>query len=367
MAFIAYSRPSSLRNWTWVVVALFLGLLVLVMINLRAQNQVSNRKTVRVPDSLKKLYKQVHIEEQGNAGAITRGRVFAGDWGGDAIEKLRNWRSTLFTRMARAYRLAEMVGTEDGKIEKRVEPPGWNRFDVANSCVDCPLGALQRVGGDADGGKMVCLQGLLDQPGCIVYSLGSNGDFSFEKGVLQATPCTVHTLDCTYNGSSLDSSTRHFYHKVCLGAETATYVEGGEQRVYWDYPTLLLRLGHTQQRVSLLKIDIEGFEYDLLSAWHEKHGCSLPLQVAMEVHYKNLYVQGGKFPEPGDFGHLFWGRHQLSMGEVALWFSHLANLGYAVVSREDNPVFDCCAEFALLRVEQPAGCPLVSLPPRSAR
>ena len=43
-----------------------------------------------------------------------------------------------------------------------------------------------------------------------------------------------------------------------------------------------------------------------------------------------------------------------------MFFGHLAGAGYAVVSREDNiPAgMHCCAEFTLLRVEQPVGCPL---------
>lgn len=43
-----------------------------------------------------------------------------------------------------------------------------------------------------------------------------------------------------------------------------------------------------------------------------------------------------------------------------MFFEYLAELGYAVVSREDNPLSlpgtGCCSEFTLVRVEQPAGC-----------
>ena len=43
-----------------------------------------------------------------------------------------------------------------------------------------------------------------------------------------------------------------------------------------------------------------------------------------------------------------------------MFFGHLAGAGYAVVSREDNLPWgaECCAEFTLLRVEQPARCAL---------
>ncbi len=39
--------------------------------------------------------------------------------------------------------------------------------------------------------------------------------------------------------------------------------------------------------------------------------------------------------------------------QMTLLFSHLANLGYAVVARDDNPHANlgCCSEFTFLRVE----------------
>lgn len=50
----------------------------------------------------------------------------------------------------------------------------------------------------------------------------------------------------------------------------------------------------------------------------------------------------------------------LAQAELAVFFQYLAELGYAVVSREDNPLSlpgtGCCSEFTLIRVEQPAGC-----------
>ena len=76
--------------------------------------------------------------------------------------------------------------------------------------------------------------------------------------------------------------------------------------------------------------------------------------IAMEVHFTNLY---NGLRNPTDFSHLFWPMHDVSLGELAVFFSHFANLGYALISREDNPAgLHCCAEFTLLRVEQPAEC-----------
>lgn len=67
----------------------------------------------------------------------------------------------------------------------RVEPQGWKRFDIANPIMDCPYGDIKRVGGDGDGGKFLCMEGILNEPGCIIYSLGSNGQYEFEEAMLK--------------------------------------------------------------------------------------------------------------------------------------------------------------------------------------
>jgi hypothetical protein len=54
----------------------------------------------------------------------------------------------------------------------------------------------------------------------------------------------------------------------------------------------------------------------------------------------------------------FWSLHELSSAEIAVFFAHFADLGYGVVSRDDNIEWGlhCCAEFTLVKVEKPAGC-----------
>jgi hypothetical protein len=56
-----------------------------------------------------------------------------------------------------------------------------------------------RFGNEFDGGKILCGLGkeILENPNCIVYSIGSNNDFSFEEAVLKNTKCSVWTFDCT--------------------------------------------------------------------------------------------------------------------------------------------------------------------------
>ena len=83
----------------------------------------------------------------------------------------------------------------------------------------------------------------------MIYSLGSNGDYSFEQSMLEMTQCEIHTFDCTYDGVSQRQG-RHFYHKTCLGPPSR-----GPN--FKHYGTILLELGHTT--VDFLKMDIGGY------------------------------------------------------------------------------------------------------------
>lgn len=68
----------------------------------------------------------------------------------------------------------------------RVEPAGFSRYDLFNPVVRCPGGPLQRMGSAADGGKLLCgLDGLRARKACVVFSIGSNGQYDFEQAFLK--------------------------------------------------------------------------------------------------------------------------------------------------------------------------------------
>ncbi len=72
----------------------------------------------------------------------------------------------------------------------------------------------------------------------------------------------------------------------------------------------------------------------------KEHWHGLPEQIALEVHFS---LPGQGFPDSA----------AKNGPQMSLLFSHLANLGYAVVARDDNPHMNlgCCAEFTFLKVE----------------
>ena len=107
--------------------------------------------------------------------------------------------------------------------------------------------------------------------------------------------------------------------------------------------------------VTLLKCDIEGFEYDVVASSLSPAAKLLPQQISLELHYAGLFFGTPAFKAADDFStsQLFWPLHELSVSDLSLFMSHLAGLGYAIVSREDNPLCPSCTELTLLRVSQP--------------
>lgn len=68
-------------------------------------------------------------------------------------------------------------------------PQDHKRYDPFSPFNECPPGQpLRRYGNAADGGKQLCDVGRLHQP-CLIVSLGSAGDYSFERDMLNATKC----------------------------------------------------------------------------------------------------------------------------------------------------------------------------------
>lgn len=103
------------------------------------------------------------------------------------------------------------------------------------------------------------------------------------------------------------------------------------------------------RRLDLLKIDIEGAEYDVLGSWSQT-SLSLPHQLSMEVHYNDIYSGTPAFKNRDDVSNLVWPLHVMKLSDLALFMSHLAGAGYGIVSREDNVRSPHCSEFTLVRV-----------------
>ena len=137
----------------------------------------------------------------------------------------------------------------------------------------------RRIGRWGDGGKWVCDPHRIIQnnKSCLVYSIGSDNDFSFEHGILTdvSSECEIHTFDPTIGKIPVDvpSENIHF-HPWGLAQE-----DGGD---YKTLPSIIKELGHTGHTIDILKIDCEGCEWKTFEQWFDGH--TIIRQIQVEVH-----------------------------------------------------------------------------------
>lgn len=190
-------------------------------------------------------------------------------------------------------------------------------FDIFKPTFVCPGKVLRLPEGSVDGGKWMCDMSNVIKP-CVIYSIGSNGDYSYERKMLRFG-CDIHTFDCTGDFSA-GAPKGVTYHKWCVGGTD------DESKSYYTIPTMMNKLGH--HRVDYLKMDVEGWEYPALPVLAKMERERLPIQLGFEVHRWISPDASALLRETVDFMQM------------------LANLGYRLICREDNIVarLPCCSE-----------------------
>ncbi|KAI0270467.1 methyltransferase domain-containing protein [Gloeopeniophorella convolvens] len=235
--------------------------------------------------------------------------------------------------------------------------PPYTIWDFFPPAFPCPH-ELERVGALGDGGKWVCgLSRLQEKPDCVVYSVGPPADATFEAEVLARTRhCQLYVFDHTASAlpralaspAALPSVLGEFYTPWAPGdgadgerdywdargtSQRAHFkpvrVAGFDAHAAGDVPktyTLqsLMRANGAAHHIDMLKIDLEGWEFDALTAFlqpsSENAGGAahaLPVsQMMLELH--------------------LWGRE---FADLLAWWGALERVGLRAVAREPNLVY----------------------------
>lgn len=183
----------------------------------------------------------------------------------------------------------------------------------------------RRLGRFGDGGKWICDPHQLtlrasSGKGCLVYSIGSNGDSSFETAVYNSisTACEIHTFDLNPWSFYTDQPMPFFihYHTERIGNKPPSK----------DLSEIVKDLRHSGRTIDIFKIDCEGCEWETYESWF---GASVDIRmVLVEVHKAS------------------------SVWKIRSFFKFLGSLGYVIYSKEPN-TYGCggsCQEFSFIKL-----------------
>lgn len=193
-----------------------------------------------------------------------------------------------------------------------------------------------------DGGKWLCdVPALLYKKDCLVYAVGSCGDFSFEAGLMDlvGTHCEIHVFDVdSYENKGYPERYWAHIQRHHWGLGVADEVVAG--RTLKSLLSTMRELGHSGRTLNILKMDIEGSEFGLLDNpkfWSDFDGSGSKIeQLQVEVHLKH-YKHFGKdlYEETGT-----------SMDAL---LRAVTAQGFAMFHKEINQLWPLGCEFAFVR------------------
>ncbi|CAL1528074.1 unnamed protein product [Lymnaea stagnalis] len=146
-----------------------------------------------------------------------------------------------------------------------------------------------RMGKITDGGWELCDDPLYRPiPGdCLVYSYGINFDFSFDTD-MSKYGCTVHAFDPSMKTVPNIFGGNIYFHATGVAAKNGT-INGPDATGIWQLHTVKEHRDqhhHSigQRQLDILKMDVEGYEYESLMLALEDGSLSDVRQLAFETH-----------------------------------------------------------------------------------
>lgn len=216
-------------------------------------------------------------------------------------------------------------------------------------------GKLSR--GNGDGPKWVCdphrIKRLAEErkrndpnhPGCVIYSVGSNGDFSFEKGleeILGPGTCEYHIFDMGNFERQMQVAniSRAHFHRWGLMKQGPENIKPGE-KFYGMNDTIKL-LGHENLEViDLFKIDCESCEWRTYKDWLAP-GIPPIQQIQVELHSGSFKLMSKDDSKEFD-----------TAPEIP-FFEFFEEAGYVWFHKEPNILYNdgSCEEYAFLKLDE---------------
>ncbi|GAB6024408.1 hypothetical protein CHUAL_009573 [Chamberlinius hualienensis] len=182
----------------------------------------------------------------------------------------------------------------------------------------------------------VCLDEV--EPPCIVYSTKIGSSELFEN-ILARLGCDVYVFDSTYDVNSLKTKPKidekmHKYNWT-LGGMTTRIISGLSQPDTMSYvkaSDVLQRLGHENQMINILRLDLHGGEWDVIDSI---------LNAKQDKTYQQLLLTV----------HVWHGEDRLNLLDRLLRLKKLFHVNYRIFHSEPLTVGDnnpCCYLIGLI-------------------
>ncbi|XP_045215817.1 probable methyltransferase-like protein 24 isoform X1 [Mercenaria mercenaria] len=194
-------------------------------------------------------------------------------------------------------------------------------------------------------GKTICADDPFKPSSpCIVYSFGSKLDFAFEEASWKSFGCEIHTFDPSLSIEHARIPVFVNYHLIGLSGRDFVQTEPE----VWRHHDLPLRktwkmqrlssiqksLSHADKLIDIMKIDIEGWEWDVLSDILQTGAFNNVKQLCLEVHFgfsfKHVVKEGKKLKLK--FTKNTWGN--VSMKDQIKLLLRLFNAGFRITAKQ---------------------------------
>ena len=139
-----------------------------------------------------------------------------------------------------------------------------------------------RVGNIKDGGWNVCHdRKYRPKPPCLIYSFGINNDWSFDEQVSKTYGCNVYAFDPSIGLPNHQHSSRVWFYNIGIGGRNHISPQN------WTLMTLdsiVNTLHHTERIIDIVKMDVEGAEWDSIQQMVDSGILKRVRQLYLEFH-----------------------------------------------------------------------------------
>jgi hypothetical protein len=180
-------------------------------------------------------------------------------------------------------------------------------------------------------------------PPCLVYSIGSKGNFRWEQDFVELLGsedlCEIHIFDPSPAYESMDILQDHphwHYHPWGWRGRDSPNNYTNMKGTYLDFHTIRKRLGHEDRPIDIFKMDCEGCEWESMADWLWNSSSSSSHVSSLVPDLGHILLETHSLPFPnrsrwaGNFGKL------PPMPQVAYLKTALAQHGYVCYAKEVN-------------------------------